>query len=342
MTPSWPGRRRQAGRIGGQRPIGGHRSRGPLLGAGLALVLGVAASAAPILPGIHLLTEAPLPHGGAAASLLAAATSGPLATAPLPTPAGPTVIPQRAGSDSGQATGDTTPAVPQSAPSEDLRGYVWPIHDARITTWFGPLEAGGFVMFGTHSGHDGLDITTFCGDTVRAAHDGVVLYAGRKFDPYLGYDVRPDAFYVRLKELGASDLSLPIVVVVDDGDGYRSVYVHLASASVHAGQHVSAGRTAIGREGRTGDATGCHLHYELIRMDGPWLQVAPEQVARFDYPGWVRERVDPLLVLDPFASGAARRVPGLDPPTVFPGGYTYAGLLALWRVKDRMPGPGHS
>ena len=40
-------------------------------------------------------------------------------------------------------------------------------------------------------------------------------------------------------------------------------------------QEVRAG-DVIGREGMTGFATGCHLHYTLVRMDGPWQVVVPE------------------------------------------------------------------
>ena len=48
--------------------------------------------------------------------------------------------------------------------------------------------------------------------------------------------------------------------MIDDGNGYRSEYVHLNEADVEAGQVVQAG-DVIGLEGATGFATGCHLHY---------------------------------------------------------------------------------
>jgi murein DD-endopeptidase MepM/ murein hydrolase activator NlpD len=106
------------------------------------------------------------------------------------------------------------------------------------------------------------------------------------------------------------------VVVIDDGNGYRSMYVHLNEATVEQGATVLAG-DVIGREGMTGFATGCHLHYGLIRMDGAWLEVLP-RLARFGYPPFVRERVDPLDVLpwgDEFAPQRLRdRVNGTPSP----------------------------
>ncbi len=105
----------------------------------------------------------------------------------------------------------------------------------------------------------------------------------------------------------------PIVVVVDDGNGYRSMYVHLGQATVKVGDHVRH-RTVIGYEGRTGNANGCHVHYELVRMDGRWMRVARQLVKEYGYPAWERERVDPLRVLDLKDKRAGRCVPGLRPP----------------------------
>ena len=59
-------------------------------------------------------------------------------------------------------------------------------------------------------------------------------------------------------------------------------------------QSVRAGET-IGLEGRTGNATGCHLHYSLYLANGPWVQVAPLLVEKWHYPTLMRLRIDPLL-----------------------------------------------
>ncbi len=210
----------------------------------------------------------------------------------------------------------------ESLEPEELTGYIWPVRHALITSRMKARDFGGFVVIDGQEVHDGLDLATACGDRVRAAHDGTVLYAGRNFDPYIGYWGDPSPIYDRLERLGRVN-DQPIVVVIDDGNGYRSMYVHLERASVQAGEVVAAGDT-IGREGMTGFATGCHLHYTMIRMDGPWQQVVPG-LARFGYPPFVRERVDALKVLpwgDPFAPQRLQdRVNGTPsplPPTATP------------------------
>ncbi|MDQ3871788.1 MAG: M23 family metallopeptidase, partial [Chloroflexota bacterium] len=155
----------------------------------------------------------------------------------------------------------------------------------------------------------------FCGDWILAAHGGTVVYAGRGFDPYIGYSQRPDAFYAYLKANKKPVTVLPIAVVIDDGNGYRSLYVHLRKAIVKPGQRVRTGQP-IGREGATGHANGCHLHYALVRMDGPFQSIAPDVVRKWHYPPLVRERVDPMRVLSLRQPGAGRPVPGTPPPAV--------------------------
>jgi len=155
-------------------------------------------------------------------------------------------------------------------------------------------------------------MTTVCGDTVWAAHGGTVLAAGRRFGPYVGFSEPVDAFYRRLQRTGSMN-DLPIVVVIDDGNGYRSAYVHLEDATVKPGQRVKAGQT-IGHLGDTGNASGCHLHYELIRMDGPWMAVARQRVKEDGYPRLVRERVDPLRVLSLRDKDAPSVTLGLERP----------------------------
>lgn len=186
------------------------------------------------------------------------------------------------------------PAPTAPAPST-LTGYRWPLSRGRLTTDYGPTDGGSWVVDGGRF-HDGIDIASFCGDRVGAAHDGTVLAAGRVFDAYLGwagdlapYDARLDAKHLWI--------DLPITVVIDDGDGYRSIYAHLGLASVKPGEQVHAGQL-IGYEGRTGHATGCHLHFGLFSpLETATFNLRRDIQRRWLLPDRETARVDPLLVL---------------------------------------------
>ncbi len=201
--------------------------------------------------------------------------------------------------------------APTSVEPEQLIGYTWPLYQGRITGFFGPHDDGFLVVDGQRI-HPGLDTTTFCGDTVRAAHTGIVVAAGRRFGREVGFGGDLDMFYKQIARRHSMGRQ-PIVVVVDDGNGYRSMYVHLAEALVKVGDRVRR-RQAIGLEGQTGNANGCHVHYELVRMDGTWMRVAGNLVKGYGYPAWERQRVDPLRVLDLRNKRAGRLVPGILRP----------------------------
>jgi murein DD-endopeptidase MepM/ murein hydrolase activator NlpD len=77
-------------------------------------------------------------------------------------------------------------------------------------------------------------------------------------------------------------------VVIDHGMGVQSLYGHLSSFDVKAGDTVARGQT-IGRSGMTGLAGGDHLHFTLLvggRMVNP--------VEWWD-PHWIADRVDRKL-----------------------------------------------
>lgn len=206
---------------------------------------------------------------------------------------------------------DPTPEPAAGSP-ESLTGYQWPIRNGLIYAFFAPRDSGFLVVDGDRI-HEGIDVATFCGDTIRAAHDGVVKATGRDFDREMGFKTSLDAFYANAN-VGA----LPIVVVIDDGNGYRSVYVHLSKTAVKKGDRVKAG-DVIGYEGATGNASGCHLHYEMFRTDGPWMKVAPQLVRQNHYPAFERERVDPFRVLSMDMPGHPGFILGINPPKVSPG-----------------------
>jgi len=103
--------------------------------------------------------------------------------------------------------------------------------------------------------------------------------------------------------------SLPIIVVVDDGNGYRSIYAHFNLIAVKVGQRVRAGQF-LGWEGSTGFATGCHLHYGLFSpFEDALFTLEPKVAARTKLPAFEIARIDPLLVLPPRG-----RVQPLTPP----------------------------
>ena len=299
-------------------------ARFALIGAGLALaallvVPGIGPSggvldiqgqgAAPnaIAQGPTPITASPTPDPAAsdpAASAPAASAPGPTdpAANPAPTPnprtgttSRPAVIndgvpPSRLASE---ITGTTAPSI------ELLTGYRWPVSKVRLTLPFGPTPWGSRLVDGKPF-HDGIDLATFCGDRVTAAHDGIVLAAGRRYDRYMGWvgDLGP---YLRRLDRKNLWMTLPIVVVTDDGNGYRSMYAHFSKVVVKRGDVVKAGQL-LGYEGATGRASGCHVHYGLF---SPWetatFRIKPDVVKRMKVPKAEIARIDPLLVMPPKA-----------------------------------------
>jgi hypothetical protein len=85
--------------------------------------------------------------------------------------------------------------------------------------------------------HTGTDIKLNLGDTIYAAFDGEVFRAQR----YYGYGN---------------------LVIVKHPHALETYYGHLSSFLVKAGDTIRAGQ-AIGLGGRTGRATGTHLHFEI-------------------------------------------------------------------------------
>jgi murein DD-endopeptidase MepM/ murein hydrolase activator NlpD len=187
-----------------------------------------------------------------------------------------------------------TPA-PTPLPPALLTGYRSPLPHGRMTLPFGPSAWGSRIVRGT-TFHDGIDLATFCGDRVVAAHDGTVLAAGRRYDALMGWvgDLTPYTDRLDRKHLW---LTLPIVIVIDDGNGYRSIYAHFGKVVVKTGQVVRAGQF-IGYEGRTGRASGCHVHYGLFSpLEATTFEIDPDVVKRMKLPARQIARVDPALVL---------------------------------------------
>ncbi|MGI5827900.1 MAG: peptidoglycan DD-metalloendopeptidase family protein [Patescibacteria group bacterium] len=107
--------------------------------------------------------------------------------------------------------------------------FVWPT-SGRITQ--------RFVWY-----HKGLDIANSSAPDILAADSGTVLVSG--WPDNSGYANR---------------------VIIDHGNGFVTLYAHMQSLYVKAGQRVNRG-DAIGKMGSTGRSTGVHLHFE-VRYNG--------------------------------------------------------------------------
>ena len=272
--------------------------------------LAMAAVALLVLPAVMVRLPSPEPGPGGIGEAAAVIGLEPTALPGLPA----TVATGAQGSpEPGQAAAISSPAgtremrppriamdawpTPTPPPIATLTGYTWPLAHPRLTLPFGPTAWGTRLVDGQLF-HDGVDLATFCGDRVLAAHDGVVLAAGRRFDDYLGWVGSLARYTARLDQQHLW-MELPIVVVIDDGDGYRSMYAHFSRLTVRAGQHVRAGQL-IGYEGMTGHATGCHVHFGLFSpLETRTFGIEPKVSRDMRLPRLEIARIDPLLVLPP-------------------------------------------
>ncbi|MDR1950746.1 MAG: M23 family metallopeptidase [Bacteroidales bacterium] len=89
--------------------------------------------------------------------------------------------------------------------------------------------------------HTGVDFKGPVGTPIYATGDGVVTQSGHS-KGYGGYG---------------------IVIELNHGFGFQTLYGHLSRSAVRIGQKVKRG-DLIGYMGNTGTSTGSHLHYEVI------------------------------------------------------------------------------
>ncbi|MGN6276594.1 MAG: M23 family metallopeptidase [Solirubrobacterales bacterium] len=157
--------------------------------------------------------------------------------------------------------GESVPAARKATASTTLSlgfsfyGYAFPVlgkHEFEMGAGrFGAPRAG-------HT-HQGQDVAAACCTPLVAARGGKVQYAG--------YQSAAGNY----------------IVIDGRGTGFDFMYAHLAEPSpLHTGDPVRTGQP-IGIVGDTGDATGCHLHFEM------WTP-----------PGWYEggEPIDPLPYLE--------------------------------------------
>jgi murein DD-endopeptidase MepM/ murein hydrolase activator NlpD len=105
--------------------------------------------------------------------------------------------------------------------------------------WIWP--AAGSITQAFRSWHKGLDVANHSGGPILAADSGTVIHASWDNSGYGN------------------------MVLVDHGNGTKTLYGHLSKFAVLVGQTVKRG-DVLGQMGSTGRSTGTHLHFE-IRTD---------------------------------------------------------------------------
>lgn len=155
-------------------------------------------------------------------------------------------------------TATTQPAA-KTTPSETLASYTPPKKDAKViqqaedddavapdATGIGKMRwpVRGRVISGFGSGKDGVDIAVPSGTPIKAAENGVVIYAGDG-----------------LKEFGNT-------VLVRHENGLVTVYGHASSIEVQRGQKVKRGQE-IALSGMSGTTDSPKLHFEVRKNSAP-------------------------------------------------------------------------
>lgn len=143
-----------------------------------------------------------------------------------------------------------TPArtVSLTPPSRAGRGFTWPVK-GRVVSGFGPREGG------LHN--DGINILAPAGSEVRAAENGIVVYAGNE-----------------LRGFGN------LLLVKHEG-GYTTAYAHAERLLVNRGDQVRRGQV-IATVGQTGNVSEPQLHFEIRkgpRPIDPRRELPPAQVS---------------------------------------------------------------
>lgn len=138
----------------------------------------------------------------------------------------------QAGGTGGSSSGGTSGGSGGS--SGGSGGWLVPCSYTSITSPFGNRNS---PTSGASTYHQGVDLDTGTGDPVYASRAGVVTVAGWG---------NAAGNYVQ----------------INHQDGFSSIYMHLSSYCVSAGQIVSAGQL-IGATGATGITTGDHLHFGI-------------------------------------------------------------------------------
>ncbi len=138
---------------------------------------------------------------------------------------------------------------PASLPKPGKGVLRWPLNSVTITQYFGdtPFASRNPQVY-KNKGHNGIDLRATVGTVVMSAANGVVLDVG-------------DTDTVR------NCYSYGKWVLIKHYNGLATLYAHLSLIRAFPGQEISAGEI-VGYSGRTGYATGPHLHFTVYAAQG--------------------------------------------------------------------------
>lgn len=122
--------------------------------------------------------------------------------------------------------------------SASSKGFLWPAPSCHyVSSPYGWRSSGW---------HNGIDLTRGGGGAL-----GTPVIASRSG---------------RVEVVQRSNSGYGNMVLINHGDGYKTRYAHMVSGSitVSVGEYVEAGQT-LGKVGSTGNSTGPHLHFEVIK-----------------------------------------------------------------------------
>lgn len=140
------------------------------------------------------------------------------------------------GNDTGSGEGDTAGGGSGGGTGSVNVGSSWqvPCGYKMLTSPYGLREA---PTTGASTFHQGVDLAADAGTPIYASRGGTVTAA--TYSAKAGY-----------------------YVTINHGDGFSSIYMHMTNYIVSSGQQVSQGQV-IGYVGKTGVATGNHLHFGI-------------------------------------------------------------------------------
>lgn len=104
--------------------------------------------------------------------------------------------------------------------------------------------------------YNAIDIANSCGTPVVAAAEGLVV---------------PDEDVPNAVDGWNEGYGNFVLIEHPFGDNVRTRYAHLEKVTVQIGDYVEQGQV-IGLMGETGDATGCHVHFEVYGAQNPFAK----------------------------------------------------------------------